>query len=406
MNIWKMALRNIGRNQRRTSITTLAMSFAAAMMIFTVALSDGFVVSMEQNALGLDLGDVQLSAVGYRDDPDLYTTIENPDALLAKLEAEHFRASPRVMGGGLAAADRASAGVVLRGVDLVCEPRVTNLHNHIAQGQWLAEDKPHEVVIGKRLASLLRVGIGSEMVVLSQASDGSMANELYRVRGILGAVNEGVDRSGVLMTAASFRALMLLPQGAHIIAVRRPDPHAPLAPDLARLQAIATAEDVTSWRELQPILASLIENSKISVAMMILMAYAAISMVVLNAMLMSVFERIREFGVMKAIGVSGWQVLGIILAEGMLQAILASVLGVFLGLPLAYYAQEHGIHMAAFAGDIAFGGLTLDPVWNSHITSNALVSPIVFLLVITFVSVIYPASKAGLLNPVEALRHR
>jgi len=139
MRILSMASRNVVRNWRRTLVTTLAMGFAGFIMIFFAALTEGLLQTSERNAVAMNLGDVQIHAEGYRDDPDLYKRIDNAADLVCKLQKAGFYATQRVYGFGLAAAGSTSAGVQLRGVNLTNEVTVTQIHQHVMQGDWLAD---------------------------------------------------------------------------------------------------------------------------------------------------------------------------------------------------------------------------------------------------------------------------
>jgi len=221
MKILSIASRNVFRNWHRTLVTTLAMAFSGFIMTLFAALMAGMLQTSERNAVAMNLGDIQIHAEGYRDDPDLYNRIDNPAGLVNKLQQAGFHATQRIYGFGLAAAGSTSAGVQMRGINLKNEATVTQVHKHVMQGQWLSDSDPMGVVIGRKLARTLGVRPGDEVIIISQATDGSMANDLYTVRGILKSIGEQVDRAGFFMVEGSFRELMVLPEGAHEIAVMR-----------------------------------------------------------------------------------------------------------------------------------------------------------------------------------------
>jgi len=223
MQILKMAWRNIWRNSRRTGITIAAMTLAVFLMVLFTSLFEGFLVRIERSLVEIELGDVQIFAPNYRDRPSLFETIEAPEQLLGELDERGFRATARLLAGGLVASGEAAAGASLFGIDLERDPRVSEIHAEIREGAWLDRDDPIGVVIGARLAKTLNVGLGAELVVLSQAADGSMANALYTVRGIFNLVGETTDRAGIFMTDEAFRELLVMPDGAHKVMVRRPD---------------------------------------------------------------------------------------------------------------------------------------------------------------------------------------
>jgi ABC-type lipoprotein release transport system permease subunit len=398
-----MASRNVIRNWRRTLVTTLAMGFAGFIMILFASLTEGLLYTSERNAVAMNLGDMQIHAEGYRDDPDLYKRIGNASDLVRKLQQAGFHAAQRVYGFGLAAAGSASAGVQLRGIDLTNEATVTQIHKHVMQGNWLADTDPKGVVIGKKLGRTLNVKPGDEVVIIGQASDGSMANDLYTVRGILKSIGEEVDRAGFFMVERAFRELMVLPQGAHEITVMRPDRSRDLESATTQVAALAPGYETLNWRSLRPVIARILDLADAQTIVMVLITYVAVAMIVLNAMLMSVFERIRELGVMKAIGVTPWQILLLIYVETMAQVTVASIIALSSGWSVARYFQNNGIDLSAIAGSTSFGGVAIDPIWYAYVTKEAVIIPIVFLFIIAAAAVIYPAIKAAVIRPVKAI---
>lgn len=387
-------------------VTTLAMGFAGFIMILFAALMDGLLQASERNAVAMDLGDIQIHAKTYLDDPDLYKRIENADNLVRAIKKSGLYATQRIYGFGLMAAGSASAGVQIRGFDLSTESDVTQIHNHVLQGSWLDEKNPKGVVIGRKLARTLGVDIGDEMVFVGQATDGSMANDLYTVIGILKSIGEEVDRTGVYMIESEFRILMELPTGAHEIAVMRPDRNSDLKEATARVSALAEGYETKNWRELKPVIARILDLADSQMIIMIIITYTAVAMVVLNAMLMSVFERIRELGIMKAVGVTPWQIVWLIYAEMFIQVAVASIIAILFGWSLSLYFQKNGIDLSSMAEGASFGGVAMDPVWRAYLTTDAVVIPIVFLFIIASLAVLYPAVKAAVIKPVSAIHHR
>jgi len=405
MKILSIASRNVFRNWRRTLVTTLAMGFSGFIMTLFAALMAGMLQTSERNAVAMNLGDIQIHAEGYRDDPDLYNRIDNTAGLVNKLQQAGFHATQRIYGFGLAAAGSTSAGVQMRGVNLKNEATVTQVHKHVMQGQWLADNDPMGVVIGRKLARTLGVRPGDEVIIIGQATDGSMANDLYTVRGILKSIGEEVDRAGFFMVERSLRELMVLPEGSHEIAVMRSDRSSDLESAAAQVAGLALGYEILNWRQLQPVIARILDLADAQTIIMILITYVAVAMVILNAMLMSVFERIREFGIMKAIGVTPWQLMALVYAETMVQVVIASIISLVSGWSAAHYFQKNGIDLSAIASSTSFGGVAIDPIWNAHVTTEALALPIVFLFIIAAAAVIYPAIKAAVIHPVKAIHY-
>ena len=406
MKIVAFAMRNIGRNSHRTVITTLAMAFAGFIMVFYVSLVEGMFFMLEKNVVSLNLGDLQIHAPGYRDDPDLYNRIEGYEGITGELDDSGFYSAGRLFGFALAATGRTSSGVVLRGVDVEREATVTDVHQNLIAGSWLDETEPRGVVLGSKLAKTLEVGPGDEVVIVGQASDGSMANELYRVRGILKSLGQGIDGSGFFMVEREFRSLMVVPTGVHEIVAMRKDRSEDLEAATERVRQAFPGLDVRNWRELQPLVARIFEISNSTMYFMYVITYAAIGMVILNAMLMSVFERIHEFGLMKAVGVGPLGILALVLTEAGLQAAVAGGIAVGVGLPFSLFFESHGIDLSRIGGGGILYGVAIDPVWYCRVTARSVIEPIVFLFAIVIAGVVYPATKAALITPLQAVYYR
>jgi ABC-type lipoprotein release transport system permease subunit len=399
-----MAWRNVWRNRRRSVVTVAATTLAFTVMILYSSLVQGYLRAMERNVLDLELGDVQIHAPEYRDDPSLYSSIEDSDELLRRFDERGYSASARLLGFGLGAAAEASAGVQIHGIDVARDARVSRIDERIREGAWLDPSDPYGVVVGAQLARTLVVEPGDELILLSQASDGSMANDLYTVRGVLQGVSEGVDRAGVFMTADAFRRFFVFPVGAHEIILRRPE-GADLDAFAADVRTLAPEERVETWRELSPTLASMLDSARGLMVMVFLIVYIAIGILILNAMLMAVFERIREFGVLKAIGWAPTQVLLVIFGECAVQTALAVLIGLALAVPGLWYLVNVGIDMGKLGG-MAVMGLVMDPIWRGVVEPNVILEPLFTLLLIVAIAAVYPATKAAWISPIRAIQHR
>jgi len=403
MNVFKMAWRNVLRNRRRSLVTVAAMAFALWAELIYAGLIPGYMQGMEEDVVGLEVGDLQIHAPGYLEKPSIYTAIPDAQALLAKLDAAGYAASPHLLAGGLAAVGDQSAGVALRGLDPQRDARVSELSQHLSDGSWLDPADPKGVVLGRQLAYNLGAKPGSELVVLTQASDGSMANDLYTVRGVLNGVTGATDRAAVLMNEAAFRDLMVLPEGVHEILVRRGD--VPLEQAAAAVRQLAQGQDVQTWQQLMPVVAQMMQGTQGIIYVLFFIIYIAVGILILNAMLMAVFERIREFGVLKAIGAGPGRVLSLILVESVIQTTLAMVIGFVFALPGMWWMTSTGIDVGALGGmDLA--GIAFRSSMKGIYTPDVLVPPVVLLWLIAMGATLYPAFKAALINPITAIRYR
>lgn len=404
--IVKLAFKNVMRYRHRTWVTVSAMAFAGGIMIFYASLLQGWLRAMETNAIAMEMGEIQIHAPGYRLDPDLYNLLDDSPAIAERASAAGFSGSARLLGSGLAAAHENSTGVSIRGIDLMAEARVVRLHKHIRYGEWLTPDTVRGVVLGYQLATILDVRPGDELVLIGQAADGSMANDLFTVTGILKSVGQGTDRAGLFMNTRDFRDFFVLPAGMHEIVLKRIDYTIPLDAATAILVDLFPDLDVENWRQLQPTLARLIDLSDVSLIIMLLITYAAVGMLTMNAMLMGVFERIPVFGVMKAVGFPGGKLFGLIVCETLIQVSVASLLAVAVGLPLSLHFERTPIDFSFLLQESStIAGVAFEPQWYCQVTGSSVLLPVLFLYCVALIAICYPALKASMISPVEAIHH-
>jgi ABC-type lipoprotein release transport system permease subunit len=406
MQITKIAWRNVWRNPRRSGVTVAAMTFSLLMMICVTSFYEGFLLKMEANIIEVEIGDIQIHSSEYRDKPSIYNNITGSSEIAAALEAINYQTSERLLGHGLVASDETSSGAALFGINIEDDADVSLVFERVAKGQWLDPSDPKGVVIGRRLARTLNVTMGDELVLLSQAYDGSMANDLYSVRGVLGTISEITDRSGIFMLKESFLEFYALEGGAHRLVVRRPA-GVELPEALSQVKAATNQEqlEVKSWRELSPILASMIDSALQMLQLGFLVIYVAVVILLLNAMLMAVFERIREFGILKAIGVSPGSVMMLIVMEGSIQTLVAIVVAFILCVPALWYLVNVGINLGELGG-VSVMGMIFDPIWHGVISAKTFYMPLTTMLIVVTLGILYPAIKAARITPLEAIHYQ
>ena len=401
-----MAWRNVWRNTRRSGVTIAAMTFSLFMMICVTSFYEGMLKKMEAKITDVEIGDIQIHDPSYRNNPSIYNSMAASTNVADKLESIDYQTAERLLGSGLVASDETSSGAAIFGLSLDDDADVSLVFERISDGDWLSESDPHGVVVGRLLARSLSVSVGDELVLLSQAYDGSMANDLFTVRGILSSISEVTDRGGVFMLDSTFRDFYALEGGAHRLVVKRPKG---VELDQALIDVkLATANqelEVKSWRELSPILASMIDSALQLIQVGFLIIYLAVVILLLNAMLMAVFERVREFGILKAIGVGPASVLSLILLEGAIQALVAIVLAFLLCIPALWFLTDVGINMTLLSG-VSVMGMSFDPIWTGVVTARTIYMPLTTMLVIVVLGVLYPALKAARITPLEAIHHQ
>jgi ABC-type lipoprotein release transport system permease subunit len=411
----QLAWRNLWRNRRRTFITMAAIAFGYAMLLFVACLMAGLRWQMIQNGTCMVMSQIQVHAPGYYPDRSLQKTIggrqgTDVTALLAAITSDRrvTAAAPRVYGYGLLSAGHRSAGVALMGVVPDQEPRITTLNTQISKGSYLTAQVPKGVVIGDKLASTIGIQLGTEIVLLTQAVDGSMGNDVYTVVGILHTGLDAVDRGLVLMSMSSLQDLLhLSPTRIHEVGIKLSHITAAtvVAGGLEARLGKTLPVRVMAWPELAPELANYVQfNHGVTVVLFFIFFLVAV-IGVMNTMLMAVFERTREFGMLMAVGMRPVQVIGLILTEAAGLALASLALGAALGVPLLWYLQEHGLNLGGATGEvISVAGVVVGHLWYGRQDYTAYTQAAVGLAATALVSALYPAWRAAKLAPTEAMR--
>lgn len=402
MNVLRVPWRNLWRNGRRTLITVAAVSFNTMVLITTFSLMDGLLDQTVRNATQLMTGEAQLHAPGYLLDHSLYKRIDKPDPILTAIRDRSIGATARTYGSGLVSQGTKSAGAVFWGIDPTAESRTFDLATHMGEGSFVSQTPAKGLVLGKKLARSLNARVGTEIVVLVQAADGSMGNDLFTVQGILKAVGDSVDRNAAIMHLADFRALFAMPSGVHEIAVTSKG-QLPLLTLKEQLERLAPDTEVKSWQQLLPTLSDMIQLSDANMILFGAIFFLAAGLGVMNTMLMATYERAREFGLLKALGASPWLIVRDVATEAWLLAAVSTLFGVLAGVAASWALQVYGLDTSGLAGETTISGVVFDPVWRGALSVKAVVQPVLIMWVVCVVAALYPAAMSARLDPVKSM---
>jgi putative ABC transport system permease protein len=416
IRLLQLAWRNLWRNPRRTFIAMAAIALGYAMLLFVACLMAGLRWQMIENGTHLVLSEIQVHAPGYYPNRSIQKTLggvngTDVSALLAAITADPrvYAAAPRVYGYGLVSASHgSSAGVALLGIVPDQEPKVTVLNTQIVKGTYLTKLMPNRVVVGDKLAGVIGVQLGSEIVLLTQAADGSMGNDLYTVGGIFHTGLDVMDRGLVVMPLSSLQELLhLAPGRIHEVGIKLYDITEATAVAAAlgvRLSKILPVQ-VSAWPELAPDLAAYVQFNH-GVTFVLFFIFFLLAVIgIMNTMLMAVFERTREFGMLMALGMRPVQVIGLIMAEAAGLAAASLVVGGTIAAPLLWYLQEHGLDLGGATGEVvSVAGVVVGHLWYGRQDFSAYAQAAVGLAATALVSALYPAWRAAHFRPTEAIR--
>ncbi len=405
MKITKLSWRNLWRNPTRTNVTILAVSLCIAVLIIFQSMIVGLIEKAKFTTTNLVIGEVQVHAEGYLDDRSIYKSLQNTEEIHLIAKENNIGLVERSYGFGLISSGTKSAGTQFWGINPESELQHFDFANHIDKGNFLTNTSLKKIVLGKKLASSIAADIGTELVVFVQGADGSLGNELFYVAGILKNMADNIDREAAMILREDFDILFSANNLIHEIALNSKGRFE--SEEIQKLLSARTADvDVETWQQLMPTIALLTEKMSVFMRTFFSLIFSiAASLGVMNTMIMSTYDRMREFGIIRAIGTTPWRILKQVSLEAILLTTIASVIGAVVGLSVALYFQKYGFDVSG-GGNMSFGGVVMDPVWRASVSVGIVFLPVALMMLISIVASIYPASIAARIKPVEAIHYK
>lgn len=420
-----VAWRNIWRNPVRSVLTISALASGLIMVILYSSLLEGMMRQMVRFATEISTSHIQVHRQAYINDQDIYATL--PWHYLEKLEQQfpevHF--TPRLYAAGLASSKETSTGVLIKAVNPQQENAVTKMLQHVRHGKLdlgMANQQQdglvrYNLVIGSQLAKNMNLTPGDELVLVTQAADGSIGNALYRVAAVLKPLEPNFDRIGVLMSIEAYQQLMYLDNGFHELAIKVDDMktlatvQADISQALTRLATAAPLDKlggtavVRNWRQLTPAVADMLEMSKAFVIIIGFIIISLASLGMLNTMLMAVHERTHEFGILLAIGMKRRWLLLMVLCESFFLSLVSAVVGSLLGLLVNDYFEKYGIDFSQSMPDgYDWAGMVFEPVMKGYLLPIDLFYSCLMMMAVTMLASLIPSWRTIRLKPAAVMR--
>lgn len=401
--IFKIAFRNTFRQKRRTILTGLAMVVGFTLLSLTIGLSDGAYGNIITMFTRNRIGHIQVHREGYLDKPSLYKTIDDLSAVgeVIQSTAGVEAWTPRVYGAGLGSVGEKSTAIQIIGVDVARETEATRFDQKVVEGNTLAETPSQEAVIGKGLAKIVAATVGSEIVIVSQGADGSIANDVYKIVGIVESGDDATDRVGCYLHIEDAQELLVLNGRVHEIVV--------IVSNINQVDKITRAIetqlndptlDVAPWQVVAKSFYRAMQTDQQGDAISRLVIMLIVAIGVLNTVLMSVLERTREYGVLKAVGTKPVQVFWLVVCEVVIIALASICVGAILGALVNYLLSIYGI---TYPEEITYGGMKLKTLY-AVVNVRCLVIPAITVLVSAAIVSLFPAIKAARIMPAKAMR--
>lgn len=397
-----IAWRNIWRNRTRSAVVIGAIILGVWALVFIMGWMNGMINMFINNIITNQTSHIQIHDAEYLKEYKSEFVIDNSTKLIADLQhTTGVKAVvPRVVTNGMASSPRAAKGVLIRGIDPKGEAAVTKLDEQVKEGDFFNNPNKNQVLIGKKLAEKLKVGVGKKITLQFQDMEGNLTGQAYKIVGLYQSGNNQLDERIVFVNRTILAKALKNGDNIHEIALLVNDfdqTHA-LAEDLQKKYSDVK---IQSYDQVQPSLKLFKDQISMSSTIITLIVMIALIFGIINTMLMAVLERIKELGVLMAIGMNKIKIFGMVVLETLILSLIGLPIGVFLGYLTITSLQKTGIDLSAYEDSLAEYGMS-SIVYPDFDTSYYLTIVIAVFLTALLAS-IYPAVKATRLKPVEAI---
>lgn len=396
--------RNVWRNRLRSVVIILAITVGLTGGIFTVALYNGMTEQKLRTAVDTQTAHLQVHAPMFRKNKDIRLYLSNTNEIVSSLKAhEQVKAvATRLVATGMLASSNANSGVQLNGIDPEKETAISTIYRSIVEGDYFETKKRNQILISTRTAKKLKVGMNDKVVITLQDINGDIVGAALRVSGIFRTTHSMFDEANVFVRKQDLERILSMSGIVNEITVRADD-----IEEVAALQQSLQSEfpadvaEIQSWREIQPELAYINDATWQMNYLVLMVILLALAFGILNTMLMAIFERVKEIGVLMAVGMSKPRIFWMIILETVFLSLTGAVCGMVISAWLVYATGRSGINLSMFAEGLESFGISsiiypeLEPPFYGRLA--------VMVIVAALISALYPAIKALRLRPVEAI---
>ena len=401
--LWVIAYRDLGRNRRRTLLTLTAVALGLMLLIFFSGYIAGMIKGVVENGIRLKTGHVQVRSATY-DDAKLSLLwadlIENPQAIVDKAAQmpEVEIATPVLWAGGILSTLQESSSLQINGIDPT-SPFFQPIRDGIVEGEFITPDERGQILIGQRLSRIMGVGVGSRISLIVGQSEGDPQEGIFTVKGIYATGVPSYDENTVFMPLSQAQAFTGAGDrvSSILLLLDRDE-------DTDKIETAMGSPGFTTTTALK-LNATLLDTLEAGMGFYYLIygvVILVVAVILTNTLLMSVFERTRELGVLSALGMKGKQIMLMVLLEAAIMAIIGIILGVILGAGVVIYVSQVGISLgegvASVASDVTLGS----HIYTTFVPLEAFLLSF-WMLVIILLAALYPARYAARLEPVKAL---
>ncbi len=401
---FSIAFRDLVRNRRRTGLTAVAVALGLVVVMSMSSLIVGMVDRMVEDNIRMMTGHLQIQNENYEDNKSSLQykdLLEDSEAWASRTEAlpEVQSAAPVLTMGGLLNTVQESTGISIVGIDpedAFHDP----IRDGITAGEYLKSDDRGQILIGRILADQMEITVGSRISLAISNADGQPQEEIFTVTGLIDTGFPGVDQNRVIMPLAQAQSFGGVSDRVSSVILMLHDRE-----DTANLAAKMTVPgtQVKTWEDMNSIILESMEIGDVFYYIFYAIIFLIVAVLIANTLLMSVFARTREIGILAALGMKQRQILSVFLLEGFFQALFGIALGWVLGMGAVYYLTNVGFSIPEETLAMAEGFTMGTTIYGGYALGEFAILSLIQLAIVSLAS-LYPAWFAARLEPMDALR--
>ncbi|MFC1517485.1 ABC transporter permease [Candidatus Margulisiibacteriota bacterium] len=401
--IFKIAFSNLWRRKWRTMIVITMITVSLGLLIFISGLYDGWIDQWINDAIESDTGQIAVYEKGYRLSNKLSDRIRDPRKISKALaEVENVKAFvPRLKIDGMVSSARYSQGVQVIGIIPGEDDKVTNIERSLTQGVYKMQQGKREAIIGYQLAEKLRVKLKSKIVIMGQGEGKDIASGAFRIVGIVRCNNPAIDKYAVIVRLDDAQKMFKLGRGITQFSINVKNSELLDQTDKEIQKKIGGKYEVFTWKEMFKAFEWMLDMMKNFKKISFIIVFIIVAIGIFNIVLISIMERVREFGIMMALGTKFFQIAGIVIWESMLMGTMGLISGCFFGFLILLFFKTFGLNMGAFSAGLSEFGFAavIHPVIKlEYFTMSATA-----VFITSFLASLWPIRILKKLKPIQAI---
>ncbi len=395
-----IALRDLGRNKRRSFFSALALGMGLALLLLLASFVNGEMNGAIDSTIMLQSGHLQVRMKSYDESKSSLKwvdLIENPEKIVEKITSipQVTIATPRLFASGMVAAGDVSTGIRIIGIDP--DSKANDPYRiGLLSGEFIKADDREGILVGQPLSKKLAVKTGDQLMLSVNTSNGDVAEQIFTIRGIYSTETFGFDSVTVFIPLIKTQTIVQAENHVSTIFI--------LIKDKTMAGAVSEALkgtnlSVLTWLEMNQMILETEKMANSYMFFMYLIVLAITATVIMNTLIMAVFERTREIGILSSLGMKAYRIMLMFLAESSLIAVGGILMGLILGLIVVGYFSTFGFYI----GNMGMTGMLISNTIYAKLTLSDTIILSITAFVITILSGLYPAVMASRMEPVEAL---